>query len=129
MENNNKTIGRRKEASARVTLSNGTGNITINGKDYKQYFPQTIYQLIVEQPFKLLEITGKYDVVVNVSGGGVKGQAEAIRLGIARALQNDNPEWRAALKKAGMLTRDPRVVERKKPGRRKARRSFQFSKR
>ncbi len=126
---NKSTIGRRKEASARVRLSNGSGSIVINGKDYKQHFPQTIYQLIVEQPFKILEQVGKYDVSVNVSGGGVKGQAEAIRLGICRALQKDNPEWRSILKKAGMLTRDPRVVERKKPGRRKARRSFQFSKR
>jgi small subunit ribosomal protein S9 len=123
------TIGRRKEASARVKLSSGSGSIVVNGKDYKQYFPQTIYQLIVEQPFKILEQTGKYDVMVNVSGGGVKGQAEAIRLGICRHLQKENPEWRTILKKAGMLTRDPRVVERKKPGRRKARRSYQFSKR
>ncbi len=128
MENKN-TIGRRKEASARVKVSTGSGNIVVNGKDYKQHFPQTIYQLIVEQPFKILEQVGKYDVMVNVAGGGVKGQAEAIRLGICRALQKDNPEWRAILKKAGMLTRDPRVVERKKPGRRKARRSYQFSKR
>ncbi len=128
MEKTN-TIGRRKEASARVRMSSGSGNIVVNGKDYKQHFPQTIYQLIVEQPFKILEQVGKYDVTVNVSGGGVKGQAEAIRLGICRFLQKDNPEWRTILKKAGMLTRDPRVVERKKPGRRKARRSYQFSKR
>jgi small subunit ribosomal protein S9 len=110
-------------------MSSGSGNIIVNGKDYKQHFPQTIYQLIIEQPFKLLEQVGKFDVTVNVNGGGVKGQAEAVRLGICRSLQKDNPEWRTILKKAGMLTRDPRVVERKKPGKRKARRSYQFSKR
>ena len=128
MEKNN-TLGRRKEAAARIYMSNGTGNIVVNGKDYKVFFPQNIYQLTVEQPFKMVEQTGKFDVMVNVAGGGVKGQAEAIRLGISKALLNINPEWRPVLKKAGFLTRDPRSVERKKPGRRKARRSFQFSKR
>ena len=125
----NKTLGRRKEASARVTLANGAGTITVNGKDYKTFFPQTIYQLIVEQPFKRLEQIGKFDVTVNVIGGGVKGQAEAVRLGICKALLVVNPEWRPILKKEGWLTRDPRAVERKKPGKAKARRSFQFSKR
>jgi small subunit ribosomal protein S9 len=123
------TLGRRKEASARVNVTNGSGSITVNGKDYKTYFPQNIYQLIVEQPYKLLEQVGKFDATVNVAGGGVKGQAEAVRLGISKALQTINPEWRTILKKAGFLTRDPRAVERKKPGKRKARRSFQFSKR
>lgn len=125
----NKTLGRRKEASARVTLVNGAGTITVNGKDYKTFFPQTIYQLIVEQPFKHLEQNGKFDATVNVTGGGVKGQAEAVRLGLCKALIVVNPEWRTILKKEGWLTRDPRAVERKKPGKRKARRSFQFSKR
>lgn len=125
----NKTLGRRKEASARVTLTNGNGTITINGKDYKTFFPQTIYQLIVEQPFKQLDQVGKFDASVNVTGGGVKGQAEAVRLGLCKSLIAVNPEWRTILKKEGWLTRDPRAVERKKPGKRKARRSFQFSKR
>lgn len=123
------TIGRRKEASARVFVSSGKGSITINGKDYKDYFPQGIFQLIVEQAFKISEQGGKYDVVVNVNGGGTKGQAEAIRLGISRALISENPELRPVLKAAGLLTRDPRKVERKKPGKKKARKSFQFSKR
>lgn len=128
MEKTN-TLGRRKEASARIYLTTGGGAITVNGKDYKTYFPQTIYQLIVEQPYKILEQVGKFDVTVNVAGGGVKGQSEAVRLAISKALIEINPEWRPALKKAGFLTRDPRAVERKKPGKRKARRSFQFSKR
>lgn len=123
------TIGRRKEASARTWVSSGKGNITVNGKDYKEYFPQSIMQLIVEQAFKISEQGGKYDVVINVSGGGIKGQAEAIRLGISRALIKENPELRPVLKAAGLLTRDPRKVERKKPGKKKARKSFQFSKR
>jgi small subunit ribosomal protein S9 len=125
----NKTLGRRKEASARVTLTNGAVNVTVNGKDYKVYFPQNIYQLIIEQPFKQLEQIGKFDATVNVIGGGVKGQAEAVRLGLCKALLVVNPEWRPILKKEGWLTRDPRAVERKKPGKAKARRSFQFSKR
>jgi len=123
------TIGRRKEASARIFVSSGKGTITVNGKDYKEYFPQSIMQLIVEQAFKISEQTGKWDVMANVSGGGIKGQAEAIRLGISRALIKDNPELRPVLKAAGLLTRDPRKVERKKPGKKKARKSFQFSKR
>lgn len=130
MEKTN-SIGRRKEASARVFImpASGDSKIVVNGKNYRDYFPQTIFQQIVEQPFKLLDIGGKYDVVINVSGGGVKGQAEAIRLGIARSLVKVNPEFRAALKANKMLTRDPRAVERKKPGRKKARKRFQFSKR
>jgi small subunit ribosomal protein S9 len=124
-------IGRRKEASARVFIMPASGNskIVVNGKDYTDYFPQSIFQQIVEQPFKAVEVDGKYDVIVNVSGGGIKGQAEAIRLGIARSLVKINSEFKAALKAKKMLTRDPRAVERKKPGRRKARKRFQFSKR
>jgi small subunit ribosomal protein S9 len=125
------SIGRRKEASARVFImpASGDSKIVVNGKDYTDYFPQKIFQQIVEQPFKVLEIPGKYDVIVNVSGGGVKGQAEAIRLGISRSLVKVNPEFRPTLKSHKMLTRDPRAVERKKPGRKKARKRFQFSKR
>jgi len=125
------SIGRRKEASARVFImpASGDSKIVVNGKDYTDYFPQKIFQQIVEQPFKVLEIPGKYDVIVNVSGGGVKGQAEAIRLGISRSLVKVNPEFRPTLKSNKMLTRDPRAVERKKPGRKKARKRFQFSKR
>lgn len=130
MEKTN-SIGRRKEASARVFImpASGDSKIVVNGKDYTDYFPQKIFQQIVEQPFKVLEIPGKYDVIVNVSGGGVKGQAEAIRLGISRSLVKINPEFRPTLKSNKMLTRDPRAVERKKPGRKKARKRFQFSKR
>ena len=109
--------------------ASGDSKIVINGKVYTDYFPQSIFQQIVEQPFKVLELGGKYDVIVNVSGGGVKGQAEAIRLGIARSLVKINPEYKPALKAKSMLTRDPRAVERKKPGRKKARKRFQFSKR
>ncbi|MBA3648614.1 MAG: 30S ribosomal protein S9 [Chitinophagales bacterium] len=130
MEKTN-AIGRRKEASARVIIfpASGKSKIVVNGKDYTDYFPQRIFQQVLEQPFNLLEIQDKYDVIVNVNGGGVKGQAEAIRLGIARSLIKVNPEYRPILKTKQMLTRDPRSVERKKPGRKKARKRFQFSKR
>lgn len=124
-----KSLGRRKEASARVILTAGSGKITVNGVDYKQYFPQAIYQQLLEQPFMLLGLSAQYDVNANTSGGGVKGQSEAIRLGISRGLIKINPEFRAVLKPNGLLTRDPRAVERKKSGRKKARKSFQFSKR
>lgn len=129
MEKQNNAVGRRKSAITRVFLSKGTGNISINGKDYKDYFPLVYLQNQVEAPFRVLEAAGQFDVVINATGGGVKGQAEAIKLGIARALLKVNPEYRPALKHAGMLTRDSRVVERKKPGLKKARKSFQFSKR
>ena len=129
MEKQNNAVGRRKEAITRVFLSKGSGNISINGKDYKDYFPLVYLQNQVEAPFKTIESTDQFDVVVNASGGGVKGQAEAIRLGISRALLKVNPDYRPALKLAGLLTRDPRSVERKKPGLKKARKSFQFSKR
>ncbi len=129
MKKQKNAIGRRKEAVTRVFLSKGDGAITINGKDYKAYFPLIYLQNQVEAPFKTLTAADKFDVVVNAQGGGVKGQAEAVKLGIARALLQVNPEFRPALKAAGLLKRDPRAVERKKPGRKKARKSFQFSKR
>jgi small subunit ribosomal protein S9 len=129
MEKQKNAVGRRKEAVTRVFITRGEGKITINGKDYKQYFPLVYLQNQVESPLKAAEATDKYDVVINATGGGVKGQAEAAKLGIARALLEVNAEYRPGLKAAGMLKRDPRGVERKKPGRKKARRSFQFSKR
>jgi small subunit ribosomal protein S9 len=129
MEKQKNAVGRRKEAVTRVFLSRGDGKITINDKDYKQYFSLVYLQNQVELPFKTIEGTDKYDVKINAAGGGMKGQAEAAKLGIARALLEVNPEWRPVLKAAGLLRRDPRSVERKKPGRKKARRSFQFSKR
>lgn len=129
MEKQKNAVGRRKQAVTRVFLSKGDGNITINGKDYKTYFPLVYLQNQVEAPLKTIESTDKFDVTVNAKGGGVKGQAEAVKLGISRALLQVNPEYRPALKAAGLLTRDPRSVERKKPGKKKARKSFQFSKR
>ena len=129
MEKQKNAVGRRKEAVTRVFLTKGEGAITINGKDYKSYFPLVYLQNQVEAPFKTLEAADKFNVVVNATGGGVKGQAEAVKLGIARALLQISPEYRPALKAAGLLKRDPRSVERKKPGKKKARKSFQFSKR
>ncbi|MGD9991799.1 MAG: 30S ribosomal protein S9 [Salinivirgaceae bacterium] len=122
-------VGRRKSAIARVYLSEGTGKITVNNKDYKEYFPTGTLQYIVLQPLNLLELANKYDVKVNLDGGGIKGQAEALRLGITRALLIIDEESRGKLKAAGFVTRDPREVERKKPGQKKARKKFQFSKR
>ena len=129
MEKQTNAVGRRKEAVTRIFLSKGDGKITVNGKDYKVYFPLVYLQNQVEAPLKTVESADKYDVVVNATGGGVKGQAEATKLGIARALIALSADYLAALKAAGLLKRDPRAVERKKPGRKKARRSFQFSKR
>ncbi len=129
MEKQKNALGRRKEAVTRVFLSRGEGKITVNGKDYKTYFPLVYLQNQVEAPLKTVEAAGKFDVVINAAGGGVKGQAEAAKLGISRALLEVNAEYRPALKAAGLLRRDPRSVERKKPGRKKARRSYQFSKR
>jgi small subunit ribosomal protein S9 len=129
MEKQKNAVGRRKEAVTRVFLSKGDGKITINNKDYKVYFPLVYLQNQVELPLKTIEASDKFDVKINAKGGGVKGQAEASKLGIARALIAQNPELRPVLKSAGLLTRDPRGVERKKPGRKKARKSFQFSKR
>ena len=122
-------IGRRKTAVSRIYLSAGTGNILVNGKEYKQYFPSEVLQIILNQPFATVSGTGSYDVKVNVRGGGTTGQAEATRMAISRALVELNAEFRPALKKEGFLTRDSRMVERKKYGRAKARRRFQFSKR
>lgn len=121
--------GRRKSAVARVYLSDGKGNITINGKDIKDYFPSELMQYVVKQPLEVLNLLGNYDVKANLDGGGVKGQAEALRLGIARALVEVNAENKPTLKANGFMTRDPREVERKKPGQPKARKKFQFSKR
>jgi small subunit ribosomal protein S9 len=122
-------LGRRKTAVARVYLKNGNGNIEINKKDYKEYFPTAILQYVVVQPLQLTDNIGKYDIKVNLDGGGITGQAEALRLGISRALCEINPEFRPILKAKGLLRRDPRMVERKKPGQPKARKKFQFSKR
>lgn len=123
------TIGRRKTAVARVYLSEGKGNITINGRELKEYFPTGNLQYIVLQPLALLGLEAQYDVKANLDGGGISGQAEAMRLAITRALMEINPESRPELKHAGFVTRDPREVERKKPGQPKARKRFQFSKR
>ena len=123
------TIGRRKEAVARIYLSKGKGNIIVNGKDFKEYFPVDTMQYKLEQPFKITDLSGKFDVKVNVDGGGTTGQAEAIRLAISRALCQVDIENRPALKAEGLLTRDARVVERKKPGQKKARKKFQWVKR
>ena len=122
-------VGRRKESVTRVFLSKGDGKITVNDKDYKIYFPLVYLQNQVERPLKTIDAVSKYDVKINASGGGHKGQAEAAMLGIARVLVDLNPEFRPALKAAGLLKRDPRSVERKKFGHKKARRSYQFSKR
>jgi small subunit ribosomal protein S9 len=129
MEKQKTGVGRRKEAVTRVFLTKGDGKITVNDKDYKTYFPLVYLQNQVERPLKTTESIGKWDVKINAGGGGVKGQAEAAMLGIARVLVEINPEFRPALKAAGLLKRDPRSVERKKFGHKKARRSFQFSKR
>lgn len=129
MEKQKNAVGRRKEAVTRVFISKGEGKITINDKDYKQYFTLFYLQNQVEAPLKTAEVLDKFNIVINASGGGIKGQAEAAKLGIARALLEVNPEFRPVLKAAGYLTRDPRSVERKKFGHKKARRSYQFSKR
>ena len=122
-------IGRRKAAVARVFVSEGTGKIVINKREQDNYFPSTILQYVVKQPLNTLGVVEKYDIKINLNGGGYKGQAEAARLGIARALVKINPEDKSALRAEGFMTRDPRVVERKKPGQPGARKKFQFSKR
>jgi small subunit ribosomal protein S9 len=122
-------IGRRKTAIARISLTPGKGEIVVNGRTFTEYFPSEILQIVVNQPFALTNTLGSFDVKANVDGGGIKGQAEALRLAISRALQTQDAELRSPLKKEGFLTRDPRMVERKKAGRRKARKRFQFSKR
>ena len=123
------TIGRRKAAIARVYMNDGKGQIIVNGRDFKDYCPDKQLHYVVEQPLNLLEVRDNYDIKVNLDGGGMTGQAEALRLAIARALIKINPEYKPALRAEGFVTRDPRVVERKKPGQPKARKRFQFSKR
>ena len=122
-------LGRRKSAVARIFVTEGTGKITINKKDLQDYFPSSILQYVVKQPLSTLNVLEKYDIKVNLDGGGYTGQSQALRLAIARALVKINPEDKKALRSEGFLTRDAREVERKKPGRPKARRRFQFSKR
>lgn len=122
-------VGRRKAAVARVILTEGNGTITINRRPLGVYFPSSILQYIVKQPLNTLDVVEKYNIRVNLDGGGYKGQAEALRLAIARALVKLNPEDKPALRAEGFMTRDPRAVERKKPGQPKARKRFQFSKR
>jgi small subunit ribosomal protein S9 len=129
MEKQKNGVGRRKEAVTRVFLSKGDGKITVNNKDYKQYFPLVYLQNQVERPLKTADVINKFDVQINATGGGLKGQAEAAMLGISRVLVDLNPDFRPALKAAGLLKRDPRSVERKKFGHKKARKSYQFSKR
>ena len=129
MEKQTTGVGRRKEAVTRVFITKGNGTITVNDKDYKQYFSLVYLQNQVERPLKTIDAVGKFDIKINADGGGVKGQAEAAMLGISRVLVELNPDFRPALKAAGLLKRDPRSVERKKFGHKKARRSYQFSKR
>ncbi|MCQ2322928.1 MAG: 30S ribosomal protein S9 [Bacteroidales bacterium] len=123
-------LGRRKTAVARIYMKSGNGTITVNKRDYKVYFPTSILHYVVEQPLMLTDNLGKYDIKVNLNGGGINGQAEALRLAIARALcKINNDEYRPVLKAKGLMRRDPRMVERKKPGQPGARKKFQFSKR
>ncbi len=123
------TIGRRKTAVARIYMKPGNGQVVINKKDLQNYFPLPTLQYLVNQPFSITETVGQYDLKVNLNGGGIKGQAEALRLAISRALCKVDPEYRKLLKPKGLLRRDPRMVERKKAGQPKARKKFQFSKR
>ena len=122
-------LGRRKSAVARVYMQAGKGNITINGRDLANYFASELLHYVVKQPFMVLNLEGQYDVKVTLDGGGLTGQSQAVRMGIARALVEMNPEYKPALRAAGYMTRDSRSVERKKPGQPKARKRFQFSKR
>jgi small subunit ribosomal protein S9 len=122
-------LGRRKTSVARVYMSKGSGKVVVNKKDVKEFFPIDFLQAKIVRPFELTETVDQFDIKVNVNGGGINGQAEAIRLGISRALLEIDPEFRVKLKEEGLLTRDPRMVERKKPGQPKARKKFQFSKR
>ncbi len=123
------TSGRRKTAVARIYMQEGNGNIVVNGREYKEYFPTLPLQYVVNQSFLVTETTGNYDVTATVDGGGINGQAEAVRLAIAKALTELDPERKSVLRSNGLITRDSRMVERKKPGRKKARKRFQFSKR
>ena len=122
-------LGRRKTAVARVYMKKGSGQIIVNNRDYKEYFPLATLQYVVTQPLAVAEVEGQYDIKVSLQGGGITGQAEALRLAISKVLVEENPELRPTLKKLGLLRRDSRMVERKKPGQPKARRRFQFSKR
>lgn len=122
-------LGRRKTAVARIYLKDGNGTILVNGRDYKEYFPTGILQYVVRQPLEITNSLEIYDIKVNLAGGGITGQAEALRLAISRCLCKINPEFRPPLKAKGLMRRDPRMVERKKPGQKKARKRFQFSKR
>lgn len=123
------TLGRRKTAIARIYIKDGSGSITVNDKDYKEAFPTGTLQYVVNQPLNIAKSIDKYDITATITGGGITGQAEALRLAICRALVEMNPEIKPALKAEGLMTRDPRMVERKKPGQKKARKRFQFSKR
>lgn len=124
------SLGRRKTSVARIYMKKGKGGITVNDKNYTQYFPTGVLQYLVEQPFHIVSAEkGQHDISASITGGGVKGQAEALRLAISRALVQINPEYKPLLKAAKLLTRDPRMVERKKPGQKKARKRFQFTKR
>jgi small subunit ribosomal protein S9 len=123
------TSGRRKTSVARVHMSRGKGNVTVNGKEFTEYFNTPLLRELIEKPFRITETEGQYDIKLNVDGGGINGQAEAARLAMSKALVEFDPENREKLKPYGLLTRDPRMVERKKPGRKKARKSGQFSKR
>lgn len=123
------TVGRRKSAVARVYLKEGKGNITVNDRDVKEFFPTSLLLFKVHQPFSITKTEKKYDVTINVNGGGTTGQVEAVRLGISRALIKIDESFKPALRAEGLVTRDPRMVERKKPGQKKARKKFQFSKR
>lgn len=123
------TSGRRKTAVARAYLAPGSGQITVNGKEYKQYFSTETLHYIINQPFEVCNVAGQFDAKVNVDGGGVNGQAEAVRLALAKALVENNQENKTLLRAKGLMTRDPRMVERKKPGQKKARKRFQFTKR
>ena len=122
-------LGRRKTAVARIYMKDGNGSITVNGRDYKEYFPTGTLQYVVTQSLEIYDALGKYDIKANLDGGGITGQAEALRLAISKALCELNPENRPPLKAKGLMRRDPRMVERKKPGQKKARKKFQFSKR
>jgi small subunit ribosomal protein S9 len=122
-------LGRRKTAVARIYMKDGNGSITVNGRDFKEYFPTGTLQYVVTQSLEISDALGKYDIKANLDGGGITGQAEALRLAISKALCELNPENRPPLKAKGLMRRDPRMVERKKPGQKKARKKFQFSKR
>jgi small subunit ribosomal protein S9 len=123
------TSGRRKTSVARIYVKEGSGQVTVNHKDYKVYFPTLPLQYVINQALEVSQMEGKFDIMVNVKGGGISGQAEAIRLAIAKAIVEQDPEKKSDLRAKGLMTRDSRMVERKKPGRKKARKKFQFSKR